>query len=102
MGLGAALTESLYPYYPNPEHQPDNLDDYAIPTMMDIPGIEVFIHECPSTENPLGVKGIGEMAANYPAPAIINAIQDAVDIELNALPASPESILKALEDSKKA
>jgi CO/xanthine dehydrogenase Mo-binding subunit len=41
------------------------------------------------------MKGIGEMAANYPAPAIINAIYDAVGIELNALPASLERVLKA-------
>lgn len=98
MGIGAALTEQLHPRYPSMEFQPTNLGDYAIPTTMDVPDIEAVIHECPSTDGPFGAKGIGEMTANTPAPAIINAIHDAVGIWITELPASPEKMLRVLEE----
>lgn len=102
MGVGAALTEQLHPAYPALDWMPTNLGDYAIPTTMDIPEIESVIHECPSTHGPFGAKGIGEMTANNPAPAIINAIHDAIGIWIQDLPATPEKILKALEAQKVA
>jgi CO/xanthine dehydrogenase Mo-binding subunit len=98
MGIGAALSEALHPYYPGLENQPANLGDYAIPTTMDIPQMDSVIHECASSNGPFGAKGLGEMTANCPAPAIVNAIHDAVGIWLNELPASPERILKALDE----
>jgi len=98
MGIGAALSEALHPWYPNLEDQPTNLGDYAIPTTMDIPDLESIIYECPSTNGPFGAKGLGEMTANCPAPAIVNAIHDAVGVWLTELPASPERILKALDE----
>lgn len=98
MGIGAALSEALHPRYPNLEDQPTNLGDYAIPTTMDIPDLESVIYECPSTNGPFGAKGLGEMTANCPAPAIVNAIHDAVGVWLTELPASPERILKALDE----
>ncbi|NIQ39470.1 MAG: molybdopterin-dependent oxidoreductase [Proteobacteria bacterium] len=98
MGLGAALAEQLHPAYPSLEFQPTNLGDYAIPTAVDVPDIEAVIHECPSTNGPFGAKGLGEMTANVPAPAIINAIHDAVGIWIDELPATPERVLRALEE----
>jgi CO/xanthine dehydrogenase Mo-binding subunit len=98
MGIGAALSEALHPNYPSLEGQPTTLGDYAIPTTMDIPQMESVIYECPSSNGPFGAKGLGEMTANCPSPAIINAIHDAVGIWLNELPASPELILKALDE----
>ncbi|MEE9610725.1 MAG: molybdopterin cofactor-binding domain-containing protein [Desulfatiglandales bacterium] len=96
MGIGAALSEELHPGYPNMDLQPTNLGDYAIPTVLDVPDMESVIHECPSTNGPFGAKGIGEMTANGPAPAIINAIHDATGVWITELPASPERVLKAL------
>ena len=98
MGLGAALTEELNPYYPTMDMMPDNLGDYAIPTTLDIPDMESVIHECASTNGPYGAKGIGEMTANVPPPAIINAIHDAIGVWITDLPASPEKILRALDE----
>jgi CO/xanthine dehydrogenase Mo-binding subunit len=98
MGIGSALSESLHPYYPSLDGQPTNLGDYAIPTTMDIPDLDSVIYECPSSNGPFGAKGLGEMTANCPAPAIVNAIHDAVGIWLNELPASPEKVLKALDE----
>lgn len=100
MSLGAALSEQLHPRYPSIEFQPTNLGDYAIPTTMDIPEIEAVIYECPSTNGPFGAKGIGEMTANSPAPAIVNAIHDAVGIWITDLPANPEKVLRALEEQR--
>ena len=100
MGVGAALTEQLHPRYPSLEHMPTNLGDYAIPTTLDIPDIQAVIHECPSTHGPFGAKGIGEMTANSPAPAIINAIHDAVGIWITELPANPEKVLRTLDEQK--
>jgi CO/xanthine dehydrogenase Mo-binding subunit len=102
MGVGAALSEELHPYFPSIDHMPDNLGDYSIPTAMDVPEITTVIHECPSTNGPFGAKGMGEMTANSPAPAIINAIHDAVGIWITELPASPERILRALDEQKSA
>lgn len=97
MGLGAALMENLYPYYPSLEWAPRTLAEYVIPTAVDIPDIQEEIVECPSTGNVYGVKGIGEMTANPPGPAIVNAIHDAIGVWINEVPVTPEKVLKALE-----
>jgi CO/xanthine dehydrogenase Mo-binding subunit len=97
MGLGAALMEDLYPYYPTQDWQPESYHDYVIPTAADVPDLKSAIYECPSTNGPYGAKGIGEMTANAPAPAIVNAIHDAVGIWITELPITPEKVLKALD-----
>jgi CO/xanthine dehydrogenase Mo-binding subunit len=43
------------------------------------------------------VKGVGEMTANCPIPAIVNAIYDAIGVRVTELPVTPEKILRALE-----
>lgn len=97
MGLGAALMENLYPFYPTQAWQPESYHDYVIPTAADVPEIKSAIYECPSTNGPYGAKGIGEMTANVPAPAIINAIHDAIGVWVTEVPVTPEKVLKALE-----
>ena len=102
MGVGAALSEELHPRYPSLEDQPTNLGDYAIPTTLDVPDLESVIFECASTNGPFGAKGLGEMTANCPAPAIVNAIHDAIGVWITELPASPERVLRALEEQKRS
>ncbi len=97
MGLGAALMEQLSPYYPTLEWQPDNFGDYVIPTAADVPELSEEIYECPSTGGPYGAKGMGEMTANMPGPAIVNAVHDAIGVWINELPITPERVLRALE-----
>jgi CO/xanthine dehydrogenase Mo-binding subunit len=100
MGLGAALMEDLHPQYPTPEGQPTNLNTYVIPTAMDVPKeMESVIVECASTGGPYGAKGIGEMTANVPAPAIVSAIHDAVGVWIDEIPVTPERLLRALENA---
>ena len=97
MGIGDALMEQLYPYYPSLEWQPETFGDYVIPTAVDVPELQLEILEYPSTNGPYGAKGFGEMAANLSSPAIVNAIYDAVGVWIDDLPATPERVLRALE-----
>jgi CO/xanthine dehydrogenase Mo-binding subunit len=102
MGLGAALMENRIPDYPGMEQMPTTLSEYIIPTFMDMPELEIGFIEVPSDGGPYGARAIGEMAANAQAPAIINAIYDAVGVRITALPATPEKILRALADKEAA
>lgn len=98
MALGAALMEDLYPYYPSMDWQPQDLQEYLIPTAVDVPDIiDDVIVECPSTGSYYGVKGLGEMTANIHGPAIVNAVHDAIGVWIDKIPVTPERILRALE-----
>jgi len=72
------------------------LVDYIIPTALDVPEIVTSIVERPDPTGPFGAKGIGEPSLLPTAPAIVNAIQDAVGVRIRELPATPEKILNAL------
>jgi CO/xanthine dehydrogenase Mo-binding subunit len=69
---------------------------YILPTALDIPQITSILIDEPDPKTPLGVKGIGEPAITPTAPAIINAIYDAVGVRITRLPATPERMLEAL------
>jgi len=96
-GLGSALMEELHPYYPTLDHFPTGFFSYMIPTAKDVPALQAVVVEMGSKSGPYGAKGIGEMTANTQAPAIINAIHDAVGVWIQDLPATPEKVLRALE-----
>ncbi|KUO51147.1 MAG: hypothetical protein APF76_16785 [Desulfitibacter sp. BRH_c19] len=98
MGLSSTLMEDLLPNYPNIEMQPKTLGEYITPTSMDKPELISLIYENPSTHGPYGAKGLGEMTNNTAAPAIVNAIHDAVGIWIDKIPVTPEKVLKALEE----
>ena len=70
-GLGMALMEEYHP------GRTENLHDYLIPTIGDVPPIETLIIEEPDAHGPYGAKGLGEHALIPTAPAILNAIRDA-------------------------
>jgi CO/xanthine dehydrogenase Mo-binding subunit len=98
MGMSHALMETTAPYYPAVDHSPRGFSDYIIPGAADLPEIESVVLEVPSSNGPFGVKGVGEMTANSPIPAIVNAIYDAVGVRITELPVTPEKILRALEN----
>jgi CO/xanthine dehydrogenase Mo-binding subunit/aerobic-type carbon monoxide dehydrogenase small subunit (CoxS/CutS family) len=89
-GLGLALMEEYVP------GRTDNLHDYLIPTIGDIPPIETFLIERPDPNGPYGAKGVGEPALVATAPAILNAIAHATGARITRVPATPDRVLAAL------
>jgi carbon-monoxide dehydrogenase large subunit len=74
-----------------------SLAQYLIPTSLDIPkevGVD-FVEE-PYDTGPYGAKGLAEHSLNSTTPAIVNAICNALDIDLNSIPVRPENIIRAL------
>ena len=99
MGLGQALMEEIILKEGctlNP-----NFRDYLIPTAMDVPEVDVIVVENDEPTGPFGAKGVGEAGNIATAPAIINAIHDAVGIRIRELPATPERVLLALRKPAK-
>ena len=78
-----------------------NLAKYILPTSLDVPKVKTKIVEDPDPLSPLGAKGIGEPAMVPTAPAIMNAIYDAVGVRIKSLPATPEKILNALREKQR-
>ena len=75
--------------------------DYGFPTAMEIPEMESIDIETDDPVGPFGAKEAGEGTQLSPAPAIVNAIYDAIGVHFNELPVTPEKILKALEAKNK-
>jgi CO/xanthine dehydrogenase Mo-binding subunit/aerobic-type carbon monoxide dehydrogenase small subunit (CoxS/CutS family) len=89
-GLGMALMEEFFP------GKGENLHDYLIPSAGDVPPIESILIEDPSPVGPFGAKGIGEQAVIPTAPAILNAIHDAVGVRIHRIPATPDRVRAAI------
>lgn len=99
-GLGLALTEN---YVINPKTgvvETTNYDSYKVLTAVDMPKSEVYIINKPDPKGPFGAKGVGEPGMVGIAPAIANAIYDAVGVRMRDLPITPEKLLKALSEKK--
>jgi CO/xanthine dehydrogenase Mo-binding subunit len=97
MGMAHALYETTEPYYPARDHSPRDFAQYLLPGPAELPQIESVVLEMPSANGPYGVKGVGEMTANSPIPAIVNAIYDACGVRIDSLPVTPEKVLRGLE-----
>ncbi|HEX3822494.1 MAG TPA: molybdopterin cofactor-binding domain-containing protein [Candidatus Sulfotelmatobacter sp.] len=89
-GLGMALMEEFFP------GKGENLHDYLIPSAGDVPPVESILIEDPSSIGPFGAKGIGEQAVIPTAPAILNAIHDAVGVRIHRIPATPDRVRAAI------
>ena len=74
----------------------ENLHDYLIPTVGDMPPVESILIEDPSPIGPFGAKGIGELPIDGPAPAIVNAVEDALGMRFDSIPLLPEDIFEAM------
>ena len=73
-----------------------NFADYRVPCIADMPPLQqVFVPSYEAT-GPMGAKGIGEIGLDPTAPAIANAIYDAVGVRIKSLPITPEKVLRAL------
>jgi xanthine dehydrogenase molybdenum-binding subunit len=99
-GLGYALTEGVIVDPETGKVLNSDLMDYKIFTALDMPETRVFLIEPIDPTGPFGVKGIGEPALVPTAPAIANAIYNAIGVRVKELPLLPEKILKALEEKQ--
>ena len=97
-GLGFALMEQQF-IDPNTGAVVNpNLEGYRIPTMLDVPEIEVrMIDRADVHINNLGAKGAGEPPIIPTAPAIVNAVRNAIGISFHQLPLTPDRVLTELE-----
>jgi CO/xanthine dehydrogenase Mo-binding subunit len=93
-GLGMALMEEYVP------GRTENLHDYLVPTIGDIPPIESILIEEPEPHGPYGAKGVGEHALVPTAPAILGAIHHATGVRINRVPATPDRIRAAILEAK--
>ena len=89
-GIGLALMEEFLP------GRTENLHDYLIPTIGDVPGITSVIIESGDAHGPYGAKGLGEHCLIPTAPAILNAIAHASGARIHHLPATPDRVRAAI------
>jgi CO/xanthine dehydrogenase Mo-binding subunit len=89
-GIGLALMEEYLP------GRTDNLHDYLIPTIGDVPEVVSILIESNDPLGPYGAKGIGEHSLVPTAPSILNAIRDAVGVSVRDVPATPDRIRAAI------
>jgi len=89
-GIGYALYEKVL--LKNGHMFNNQMTNYIMPTAQDVPPIAVHFEEIPFQYGAYGAKGIGELPHDGPAPAILNAIQDATGESFAAIPLLPEDI----------
>jgi CO/xanthine dehydrogenase Mo-binding subunit/aerobic-type carbon monoxide dehydrogenase small subunit (CoxS/CutS family) len=94
-GLGMALMEEYV------QCVSENLHDYLMPTVGDMPEIEIILIEDPEPLGPYGAKGIGEHALIPTAPAILAGIKHATGISIRHVPATPDRVFTALQEAGK-
>ena len=94
-GQGYALSEEML--YEEGRLITPSFSEYLMPTAMDMPKVECIILESRSGVGPYGAKGIGEPAMTPVAPAIANAVADAIGVRVFEMPITPERIVKALK-----
>jgi CO/xanthine dehydrogenase Mo-binding subunit len=94
-GQGYALSEEMI--YRDGTLMTPSFSEYLIPTAMDVPKVKTIILESRSGLGPFGAKGIGEPALTPVAPAIANAVADAIGVRICDLPITPEKVVRALQ-----
>jgi xanthine dehydrogenase molybdenum-binding subunit len=98
MGIGYALSEQMI--LEKGEAMNPNFRDYKILTAKDVVPIEAPVLETHDKDGPYGAKGIGEPGCVPTAPAIANAIYNAVGVRIKDLPITPERVLAAIRQKK--
>ncbi|MBI4320624.1 MAG: molybdopterin-dependent oxidoreductase [Chloroflexi bacterium] len=100
MGLGYALTEG-FQYDEGQALNPSYLD-YRMPTSLEMPEVQVVHVNIPDPSGPFGAKESGEGTVAPTAPAVANAIYDAVGVRITSLPITPEKVLEAMQAAQSA
>ncbi len=101
-GIGFGLSEDAV--YVDGRLANDRMASYLVPTIADVPvdGITVTLAPTPSATNPLGVRGIAELGVSPMAPAIANAVADAIGVRFERFPIRAEDVLAALDQASTA
>jgi len=96
MGLSTGLFEQLKMHEGTPLN--NNLSDYVTATVADMPDeIHASFVEVPQEDGPFGARGVGEHTMVPTAPAIANAVYNALGVRIRSMPITPEKILCALK-----
>jgi xanthine dehydrogenase molybdenum-binding subunit len=98
MGIGGALTEKFI--VEDGLIFTDKMARYRIPSIIHTPEIVSFVVEHPTRDGPYGAKGVGEIAGIPTAPAIMNAIYNAVGVRVDRLPVDQEFIWRSLDNKR--
>ena len=93
-GIGYALYEKVL--LQNGHMVNNQMTNYIMPTAEDVPPIHVYFVEIPFSHGGYGAKGIGELPHDGPAPAILNAIRDAIGVSFTSIPLLPEDLFQRL------
>jgi CO/xanthine dehydrogenase Mo-binding subunit len=102
-GIGFAIYENVV--WKEGRMANGQMTNYIVPTSADVPPIRVFFEEVPYAHGPAGAKGIGELPMDGPAPAILNAIEDALGAShatLDYVPLMPEQLMHAIDIRRSA
>jgi CO/xanthine dehydrogenase Mo-binding subunit len=94
--IGFALYEKVI--WQQGRMQNGQMTNYIMPTSADLPPIRVYFEELGNAHGAFGAKGIGELPMDGPAPAILNAVEDALNISFRSIPLLPEDIFAALSE----
>jgi len=98
-GIAQAIGFSLYEkvVWQNGRMQNSQMTNYIMPTSSDLPPIRVLFEELGNVYGAYGAKGIGELPMDGPAPAIVNAVEDALNVPFDSIPLLPEDIMDGLD-----
>ena len=100
--LGFALSEQMLTDSNNGATLNANFLEHKSPTILEYPDIEVIFADVVDPVGPYGAKALGEPPSVGVAPAVVNAIRDAVGIEVRDLPATPDRVLDLLAEKEEA
>ena len=93
--IGFALYEKVV--WQNGRMINNQMTNYIMPTSADLPPIRVFFEQLGNVHGAHGAKGIGELPMDGPAPAIVNAVEDAIGLRFRSIPLLPEDLFEALQ-----
>ncbi len=97
-GMGYGLTEEVI--LNKGITMTPSFSEYLLPTSMDVPDVETILLESGDGVGPFGAKGVGEPSVCSVAPAIVNAVFDAIGVRIYDLPLTPEKIVRAIKGKK--
>jgi CO/xanthine dehydrogenase Mo-binding subunit len=96
-GIGYALYENVV--WQEGRMVNGQMTNYIMPTSADVPPIRVHFAEVPYAYGPAGAKGIGELPLDGSAPAVVNAIENALGLPIDRIPATPEILMELMEQA---